>query len=325
VIDRISELMTLETAGDPMSALKWTRKTTEKVAVELRQLGITVSPNTVGRLLRTMGYSLRVNHKQLSRVCKTAPELRDAQFQRIAQLRKNCAERGMPIISVDAKKKELVGPFKNPGAAWSRQARLVNDHDFASEADGKVIPYGIYDLSANLGTVYLGTSIDTADFAVDAIEAWWIRDGRQRYRAATELTILADGGGSNGATNRLWKQRLHSFAQRHAITVSVAHYPPGASKWNPIEHRLFSEISKNWAGRPLDSHETILNYLRTTRTKAGLQVNAEMLDRHYDKGRKVSDADLRRIPITWGALPRWNYTINPVPLKLKQRPGLVAA
>lgn len=325
MIDRIAELMALETAGDPMSALKWTRKTTNKVASELRQLGITVSPNTVARLLRTMGYSLRVNHKQLSRVCKTAPELRDAQFRRIAQLRADCAEGGLPIISVDAKKKELVGLFKNPGAAWRRQAHLVNDHDFASEADGRVIPYGIYDLLANRGTVYLGTSIDTADFAVDAIEAWWISEGRQRYQAAAELTILADGGGSNGATNRLWKQRLHSFAQRHGVTVTVAHYPPGASKWNPIEHRLFSEISKNWAGRPLDSYETILNYLRTTRTKAGLEVQAHMLDRHYDKGRKVSDTELRRIPITWGSLSRWNYTINPVPLKRKPSPGLTAA
>lgn len=325
MIDRIAELMALETAGDPMSALKWTRKTTEKVASELRQLDIAVSPNTVARLLRTMGYSLRVNHKQLSRVCKTAPELRDAQFRRIAQLRADSTECGLPIISVDAKKKELVGLFKNPGVAWHRQAHLVKDHDFASEADGKVIPYGIYDLLANRGTVYLGTSIDTADFAVDAIEAWWISEGRQRYQAAPALTILADGGGSNGATNRLWKQRLHDFAQRHRITVTVAHYPPGASKWNPIEHRLFSEISKNWAGRPLDSYETIINYLRSTRTKAGLEVQAHMLDRHYDKGRTVPAAELRRIPITWGSEPRWNYTINPVPLKDKAKPGLIAA
>jgi hypothetical protein len=325
VIDRIAELMALETAGDPMSALKWTRKTTDRVASELRQLGITVSPNTVARLLRTMGYSLRVNHKQLSRVCKTAPELRDAQFRHIAQLRADCAKDGLPIISVDAKKKELVGHFKNPGVAWRSQPHLVRDHDFLSEADGKVTPYGIYDLLANRGTVYLGTSMDTADFAVDAIEAWWMSEGRQRYQAAAALTILADGGGSNGATNRLWKQRLHDFAQRRGITVTVAHYPPGTSKWNPIEHRLFSEISKNWAGRPLDSYETILNYLRTTRTKTGLQVQAHMLDHHYDKGRKVSNAELCRIPITWGSVPRWNYTISPVPLKGKPRPGFIAA
>ena len=325
MINRIAELMRHETAGDPMSGLKWTRKTREKVSSELREIGIFVSPNTVGRLLRRMGYSLRVNHKQLSRVCKTPPGLRDAQFRHIAQLRRDCLARGLPIISVDTKKKELVGPFKNPGAAWGRQAHLVSDHDFASEAEGKAIPYGIYDLLANRGTIYVGSSIDTAEFAVDAIEAWWISEGRQRYDGAKELTILADGGGSNGSTNRLWKRRLHRFAQRHGLTVTVAHYPPGASKWNPIEHRLFSEISKNWAGRPLDSYETILNYLRTTRTKAGLQVQAHLLDRLYDKGLKVSDAEIRRIPITWGTLPRWNYTINPGPLKPKAKPGLVAA
>jgi hypothetical protein len=184
-----------------------------------------------------MGYSLRVNHKQLSRVCKTPPRLRDAQFRRIAKLRDEARARNIPLISVDAKKKELVGRFKNPGAAWSQQACLVNDHDFASEASGKAIPFGIYDIVANRGTVYVGTSHDTAEFAVDAIEAWWISEARERYNGATELTILADGGGSNGATNRLWKLCLHRFAQRHGLTVTVAHYPPGASKWNPIEHR----------------------------------------------------------------------------------------
>lgn len=325
MIDRITELMKHETAGDPMSELKWTRKTTEKVASELLDIGIIVSPNTVGRLLRQMGYSLRVNHKQLSRVCTTPPADRDAQFRHIAQLRKDCAARGLPLISVDTKKKELVGNFKNPGAAWNRQAHQVSDHDFASDADGKAIPYGIYDTLANQGTIYLGTSIDTAQFAVDAIEAWWTNEGRQRYDGAKQLTILADGGGSNGSTNRLWKQCLHQFAERHGVTVTVAHYPPGASKWNPIEHRLFSEISKNWAGRPLDSYETILNYLRTTRTKAGLQVQAHLLDRLYDKGRKVPDAELRRIPITWSSLPRWNYTISPSPSKPYAKPGVIAA
>ena len=324
MIDRIAELMKHETAGDPMSGLKWTRKTRQKVCSELRQLGILVSPNTVGRLLRRMGYSLRVNHKQLSRVCKTPPRLRDAQFQHIAKLRDDARARGTPLISVDAKKKELVGPFKNPGAVWSQQAWLVNDHDFASEASGRVIPFGIYDIVANLGTVYIGTSRDTAEFAVDAIEAWWISEGRQRYDGATELTIFADGGGSNGAANRLWKLCLHRFAQRHGLTLTVAHYPPGASKWNPIEHRLFSEISKNWAGRPLDSYQTILNYLRTTRTKTGLQVQAHMLAQMYDKGRKVSDAEMRRLPISWGD-QRWNYTVHPSPLRASAKRGVIAA
>ena len=324
MIDRIAELMKHETAGDPMSGLKWTRKTRQKVCSELRQLGILVSPNTVGRLMRRMGYSLRVNHKQLSRVCKTPPRLRDAQFKHIAKLRDDARARGAPLISVDAKKKELVGPFKNPGAAWSQQPWLVNDHDFPSEASGKAIPFGIYDIVANRGTVYIGTSRDTAEFAVDAIEAWWISEGRQRYDGATELTILADGGGSNGTTNRLWKLCLHRFAQRHGLTITVAHYPPGASKWNPIEHRLFSEISKNWAGRPLDSYQTILNYLHTTRTKTGLQVQAHMLPGSYDKGRKVSDAEMRRLPITRGD-QRWNYTVHPDPLRATAKQGLIAA
>jgi len=324
VIDRIAELMKHETAGDPISGLKWTRKTREKVCSELRQLGILVSPSTVGRLLRRMGYSLRVNHKQLSRVCKTPPRLRDAQFQHIAKLRNDARVRGIPLISVDAKKKELVGTFKNPGAAWGEEAWPVNDHDFASEASGKAIPFGIYDIVANRGTVYVGTSRDTAEFAVDAIEAWWISEGRERYDGATELTILADGGGSNGATNRLWKLCLHRFAQRQALTVTVAHYPPGASKWNPIEHRLFSEISKNWAGRPLDSYQTILNYLSTTRTKTGLQVQAHLLDRSYHQGRKVSDAEMRRLPIVHGD-QRWNYTVHPKPLRASVKVGVIAA
>ena len=310
MIDRIAELMKYETAGDPVSGLMWTRKTRDKVCSELRLIGIDVSPNTVGRLLQLMGYSLRVNHKQLSRVCKTQPELRDAQFHHIAKLRNEALARGVPIISVDAKKKEIVGCFKNPGAAWSAQARLVNDHDFASESEGKAIPFGIYDLSANRGTVYVGTSSDTAEFAIDAIEAWWIGEACARYQGAKELTILADGGGSNGTTNRLWKVCLHGFAERHGLTITVAHYPPGASKWNPIEHRLFSEISKNWAGRPLDSYQTILNYLCTTRTKTGLQVQAHLLDKLYVTGRKVSDAEMRRLPITRGA-QRWNYTVFP--------------
>lgn len=325
MIDRIAELMKHETAGDPMSGLKWTRKTTQKVASELLAVGIAVSPSSVGRLLRQMGYSLRVNHKQLSRVCTTAPKDRDAQFRHIGQLRKDCAARELPLISVDTKKKELVGLFKNPGAAWSRRPVQVSDHDFASDADGKAIPYGIYDILANQGTIYVGTSIDTAEFATDAIEAWWISEGRQRYAGAKQLTILADGGGSNGSTNRLWKHRLHQFAERHGLAVTVAHYPPGASKWNPIEHRLFSEISKNWAGRPLDSYETMLNYIRTTQTKAGLRVRAHLLDRHYDTV-KISDAEMRNIPVTWReSLPRWNYTLNATALQTNSKPGLIAA
>lgn len=313
MIERIAELMKHETAGDPMTELRWTRKTTEKVAAELQAAGIDVSPKTVARLLREMGYSLRVNHKKLARVCKTSPATRNAQFERIAELREDFAARGLPVISVDSKKKELVGNFKNSGAAWSESPIEVNDHDFLSEADGKAVPYGIYDIPANRGTIIVGTSRDTAEFAVDCIERWWRSEGRRRYPDARELAILADGGGSNGSTNRSWKLGIYQkLAEKHGLRVTVAHYPPGASKWNPIEHRLFSEISKNWAGRPLDSYETMLNYIRTTTTKTGLRVRAHLVDREYEKGIKIPDAQMHAIPLAkHTSQPRWNYTVAP--------------
>ncbi len=304
--------MAHETAGDPITGLKWTRKTTAKVAVELQVLGIEVGPRTVARLLKQMGYSLRVNHKKLARVCKTAPENRNAQFEHIAALREDFAARGLPIISVDTKKKELVGLFKNPGAAWSDEPVEVRDHDFLSEALGKAVPYGIYDIQANLGAVFIGTSRDTADLAVDAIEMWWLDEGQHRYPGATELAILADGGGANGSSNRKWKYNLyHQMARRHGLNITVAHYPPGTSKWNPIEHRLFSEISKNWAGRPLDSYQTILNYITTTTTTTGLRVQARLIRKVYEKGVKIADAEMRKLDITKNsALPKWNYTLR---------------
>jgi len=302
-----------ETAGDPITGLKWTRKTTGKIAAELRGLGIDVSPRTVARLLVQMGYSLRVNHKKLARVCKSTPEDRNAQFEHIAQLREDFTARGLPVISVDTKKKELVGLFKNPGTAWSNKPVEVNDHDFLSEAIGKAVPYGIYDINANCGTVYVGTSRDTAEFAVDAVERWWLEEGRHRYPGASELAILADGGGSNSSTNRLWKYSLyHRLTLRHGLTVTVAHYPPGASKWNPIEHRLFAEISKNWAGRPLDSYQTIINYIQTTSTTTGLRVRAHLVTKVYDTGTKITDAQMRDLGLVKDkALPRWNYTLGP--------------
>jgi hypothetical protein len=313
VIDRIAELMKHETAGDPVSGLKWTQKTTDKIATELQSIGINVSPKTVARLLKQMGYSLRVNHKMLPRVCKTSPEDRDAQFVHIAELRQDFAARGQPVISIDTKKKELVGLFKNPGVAWNREPVKVNDHDFPSDAIGKAIPYGIYDIQANLATIFVGTSRDTSEFAIDSIEAWWLDEALRRYPHAKELAILADGGGSNGSTRRAWKHGLYrQLCERHGLTVTVAHYPPGTSKWNPIEHRVFSEISKNWAGRPLDSYETILNYIRTTKTTTGLKVRSHLVDRHYDKGVKITDAQMRDLPITWHeSRPKWNYSLSP--------------
>ena len=305
-------LMEPETAGDPITGLRWTRKTTAKIAAELRQVGINICPSTVARLLKKMGFSLRVNHKQLARVCKIPPGHRDAQFVWIAKLREDFAARSLPVISIDTKKKELVGRFKNAGAAWGQQSIEVRDHDFLSEALGKAVPYGIYDLQANRGTVIVGTSRETPEFAVDAIERWWLEDGKQRYLEATELALLADCGGANGPNHHAWKYALYErLVQRHGLTVTVAHYPPGASKWNPIEHRLFSEISKNWAGRPLDSWETLLSFIRTTTTKTGLEVKAYLMDRHYQKV-KITKAQVDALPITrHEALPKWNYTFYP--------------
>ena len=278
--------MKYEVAGDPVSGLRWTRKTTKKIAAELSALGIRVSRKTVAKLLKQMNFSLRTNKKKIS---NGSPPTRDAQFANITQLRERFSRRGNPILSVDTKKKELVGRFKNPGRVWAQKSDAVNDHDFRSMADGVAIPYGIYDLQSNRGTVYVGTSYDTSQFAVECIEKWWRSEGQKRFPGRKHLLVVADTGGSNGATRRAWKHGIqHKLCNEHGLDVTVAHYPPGASKWNPIEHRLFSEISKNWAGRPLDSYETILNFIRTTKTKTGLKVNARLVKKQYPKGIKIS-------------------------------------
>ena len=298
-----------ETAGDPVTGLKWTRKTTEKIARELRKLAIDVSAKTVGRLLKTLHYSLKVNHKKIA--SGSSPD-RNAQFEYIAAHRKRCEEQGIPVISVDTKKKELVGNFKNSGAAWNKKAVAVKDHDFRSEGLGMASPYGIYDVHANTASVVVGTSHDTPQFAVASIEKWWRYQGKRRYGNAKELLILADCGGSNGYRCRAWKCHLQQFSNRHGLTITVRHYPPGASKWNPIEHRLFSEISKNWAGCPLDSFETIRNYISTTTTKTGLAVKAYIDQRQYAKGTRITDQEMRRLNMqTQDPLPKWNYSIAP--------------
>ena len=300
-----------ETAGDPLSGLKWTRRTTAKVAAELCKLGTDVCARTVARLLKKMGFSLRVNHKK--RAGASHPN-RDDQFQHIAELRERCAGENTPVISVDTKKKELVGAFRNPGAKWDHSPELVNDHDFPSAAEGRAIPYGIYDPRANAGTVFVGQTADTPAFAVDCIEKWWRTEGHKHYPEAEALQILADGGGSNSCTARAWKFNLqHRLCNRHRLRVTVAHYPPATSKWNPIEHRLFCEVSKNWAGRPLDSYQTILKYLRTTRTATGLRVRAHLVRKTYKTGVKVTAAQMRELRITPNSfLPKWNYTIEPM-------------
>jgi hypothetical protein len=311
VIQRIEALLEPEVAGDPVTGLRWTRRTTAKIAGELQALGIQVSPKTVGRLLKELKFSLRVNHKKLSG--GSGPD-RDEQFAYIAELRERFARDGQIIVSIDTKKKELVGDFKNPGQAWNREPVLVNDHDFPSDALGKAIPYGIYDVQANRGTLFVGTSHDTPDFAVDNLARWWRGEGEPRYADATEMLVLADGGGSNGPRCRAFKYGLQTrFCNVHELVVTIAHYPTGASKWNPIEHRLFSEITKNWAGRPLDSYETIVEYARSTRTATGLKVWAELVEREYPKGVRISNAQMKEIDLEPHEIqPHRNYTIYPV-------------
>ena len=298
-----------------MHGLKWTRKTTRKVAQQLRQLDIRISAKTVGRLLKDMGFSLRVNLKNLESGNKNPPprEVRNRQFKYINLKRKQFASAGNPIISVDTKKKEKVGNFKNPGASWQQDAYVVNDHDFPSDAVGMAVPYGVYDTEANRGFVVVGTSHETPAFAVDSITHWWKCYGRISYPDSDELLILADCGGGNSARAHAWKYHLqHQLCDPHGLKVTVCHYPPGASKWNPIEHHLFSHISNNWAGKPLETYETVVKYIQTTKTSPGLAVKASIITKNYDKGEKVSATDMALLTLNMHkTLPNWNYTLEP--------------
>lgn len=307
---RIERLMEYETAGDPMTGLKWTRRTTRKLAAELGSLAIAVSANTVARLLKKMDYRLRVNRKEIAQAQSGD---RNAQFLYLNSVREQFAREGQPAISVDSKKKELVGRFKNAGTVWSRSTIRVNDHDFRSQAEGMAVPYGIYDTRANRGMLFVGTSHDTPAFAVESIRQWWETEGCQRYPQADRLLILADAGGSNSPRARAWKEKIQSqLCDRFGLSVTVCHYPTGASKWNPVEHRLFSEVSKNWAGRPLESYETVLNYIGSTRTASGLRVEAFLDTREYPKGETVSDRRMAQLNLTrHETLPKWNYTLAP--------------
>ena len=287
-----------------------THRRLRQIAQALKDWGLTVSANTVRRLLGQLGIGLRGNRKSLS--SGSGPQ-RDRQFRHIAQQRRRFVGNAQPIISVDTKHKELVGCFKNPGRSWSVRPVQVKDHDFRSEALGMAIPYGIYDLQANCGSVCVGTTHDTPQFAVESIGHWWRRQGKPLYGADSHLLILADSGGSNGYRCRAWKWALQErLVDPCRLPVTVCHYPTGASKWNPIEHRLFSEISKNWAGEPLDSYQKILNFIRTTSTKTGLAVSAYLDRRHYPTGTEPTPQQLRRLKLEpHETLPRWNYTIRP--------------
>ena len=288
----------------------WTGLRLEHISTQLGRLGISVCPNTVRRLLEQMDYALHANRKSLSG--PQSPE-RDRQFCYLQDQRQAFTRQGLPIISVDTKKKEMVGPFKNAGCIWSREALPVNDHDFRSQAKGMAIPRGLYDLLANRGSVLLGTSHDTAEFAVDAIVEWWRREGRRRYPQASEILILADSGGSNGARCRLWKYALQErLADRFALAVTVCHYPTGASKWNPIEHRVFSEITKRWAGQPLTDYPTIIRLIGETKTRTGLKVNCSLNCKYYPTKIKVPDAQMAQLDLLkHPTLPDWNYTLFP--------------
>jgi hypothetical protein len=304
-----------DTAGDPVSGCKWTRKTTAKVAQQLKRVWIRVSPNTVARLLKQMEFSLRVNIKCIESGLRNPPDpkLRDQQFHYIRKQVRDHHEQDLPVISVDTKSRELIGPFHQSGQKWSRGPIRVLDHDFPSDAEGVAIPYGIYDLCANEGFVSIGTSYDTSEFAVDSIGRWWTQVGWRRYGGVDRVLILADCGGSNSYRTRLWKYQLQTaFCDRFDLRVKVCHYPPGASKWNPIEHKLFCFISNNWAGQPLRDHETVLKFIRSTKTSAGLRVRATLVRKAYSKGIKITDEQMDEVILKHHTQrPNWNYSILP--------------
>jgi len=297
--------------GDPMSPLRWTTKSLRTLARELTACGHRVGPDTVTGLLREQGFSLQGNTKTIEG--KQSPD-RDAQFRYLNKQVKDHQQAGDPVISVDTKKKEVLGDFHNAGRTWrpAGDPIAVNDHDFPNAGVGKAVPYGVYDLAANTGWVNVGVDHDTARFAVESIRRWWNGVGRDAYPAADRLLITADAGGSNGYRHRAWKAELAAFAVETGLTVTVCHMPPGTSKWNKIEHRLFSAITMNWRGRPLTSHEVVVNSIAATTTRTGLRVVAELDTNTYDTGIKVSDRQMDALPVTrhhWRG--DWNYTVRP--------------
>jgi Rhodopirellula transposase DDE domain len=308
IVAELEQLLDNEVAGDPMGQQKWVRSSLAQLSKRLKEKGYRVSPATISRLLKGLGFSMKTNkRKQLRSKC---PE-RDEQFRYIDSQRQSFTVSSLPIISVDTKK-ELIGEFRNNGRVWCRQADEVNEHDFPDAAECRAVPFGIYDVTRNKGYVVVGTSHDTPEFAVNAIIRWWKSDGRAAYPKATQLLILADGGGSNSSRTRAWRLNLQEkLSNRFGIVVTVCHYPPGCSKWNPVEHRLFSQISRNWAGRPLRTLKIMLGYIRGTTTKTGLRVKAFLDDDLYKK-QKLRMEDLERLNLrTHTVCPSWNYTISP--------------
>ena len=311
LLSDLEALIDPDTLGDPQSPLIWTTKSTEKLAEALRAKGYKISADTVASLLKELGYSLQSNRKSRD---GSSHKDRDAQFHKINQTIEEAIKEGQPCISVDTKKKENIGNFKNAGQEYSPKGKPVEVgmHDFADEKLGKAIPYGVYNINDNKGVVSVGVTSDTAEFAVNSIRNWWNIEGKHSYSNASRITITADCGGSNGYRVRLWKRELQKLCNEIQKEIVVRHFPPGTSKWNKVEHKLFSFISRNWRARPLVSMETVINLISNTKTKKGLEVQAFLDDTKYEIGKKVSDEELKEINISRDAFhPEWNYSIKP--------------
>jgi transposase len=312
ILKLIEKIMDETSAGDPMTLLKWTCKSSRSIAESLSKQGVKINHISVQRILKSQGYSLQSNKKMLSG--KNNPN-RDSQFKHINRSVNRFTRNGNPVISVDTKKKELVGNFKNQGETWQKkgEARKVLDHDFKSYGKGTAIPYGTYDIQRNEGFVNVGTTSDTSEFAVNSIWQWWSHFGKKNYKNCDEILICADGGGSNGSRTRAWKFYLQELANKIGISITVCHYPPGTSKWNKIEHRMFSFISLNWKGRPLENYEAIINLIASTKTKKGLKIKARLDTIKYEKGKKISKEDFDELCLKFNKkFPKWNYTITPM-------------
>lgn len=311
IVQDLEELLEPYMRGDPTSPLRWTCKSIRKLTEELNRKGYQIGTTKVCELLHELNYSLQSNRK--TKEGGSHPD-RNAQFEYIYQLTKEFQSRGQPVISVDAKKKELIGNFRNEGKEWHPKGEpdKVEVYDFPSKAQGKGIPYGVYDTTANQGWVSVGIDHDTAEFAGETISRWWHKMGLAQYREASELLITADGGGSNSSRSRLWKVVLQKLADKTGLVISMCHFPPGTSKWNTIEHRMFSYITQNWRGRPLVSYEVMVNSIASMRTEAGLIVNAELVKNAYPTGIKVSDEELASVNLNKASFHgEWNYQINP--------------
>lgn len=310
IVAALERLLTDEVAGDPMGEQRWIRSSLRRLSECLKSEGYQASPGVVRRLLKNLGFSLKANKRKQGR--PGCPE-RDTQFQYIAALRKKFIAAGLPVISVDTKKKELIGEFRNNGRTWRREPEEVHEHDFPDAAECRAVPFGIYDVVKNKGFVYVGVSNDTPEFAVRSIARWWQEEGRKLYPAASKMLILSDGGGCNGCRARAWKLNLQTrLCDQLALTVTVCHYPTGCSKWNPVEHRLFSYISKNWEGKPLKTLAIMLGFIRGTSTKTGLTIKAFLDEGVYRRGQKVTREEMDGLSLAeHDVCPAWNYTLRP--------------